>query len=465
MPGAPAVEPAKIASAGFVLRWRDDGGREQGFQLVRARPLGWQPIDDPKADPDLARRARLFGIALPPTPASAYTGEEVHPLHALLIEPANARPHTLLFGYLPIGGAEFLPPSPTPPPPDLPDEVPWPFGMAGRSNGPPPWSLDLAWQMKSATIQPALAAVLRLLLTGYGFARSSSLTNSENAALLAALNRMSFFAGGGPSSGLQPVTAWAAAHGVQDANGAPLTLGAWLAQLSQIPAAGSTPSDPTYLSDGLLNALMVGDLKSPVTLPAGLVPPGGGNLLVAENDAIALRAALQTRRSAAWADNISQFPLPKYAVGTGRKFYVKPFARIVRPDGCERLYWGAPSEQFLLASPFDPDATRPVLIQMPALSDAKRGMARGAAFMMPPDLADVVNRLTNKDAVQNELNGQPQSTGLGLGFICSFSIPVITICAMLLLSLIIALLNIAFFWLPFVKICLPVPRNMRGLPR
>jgi hypothetical protein len=90
-------------------------------------------------------------------------------------------------------------------------------------------------------------------------------------------------------------------------------------------------------------------------------------------------------------------------------------------------------------------------------------MARGAAFMMPPDLADFVNRLTNKDAVQNELNGPPPSTGLGIGFICSFSIPVITICAMLLLSIIIALLNIVFFWLPFVKICLPVPRNMRGL--
>lgn len=43
-----------------------------------------------------------------------------------------------------------------------------------------------------------------------------------------------------------------------------------------------------------------------------------------------------------------------------------------------------------------------------------------------------------------------------LGMICSLSIPIITICAMILLMLIVKLLNIVFWWLPLFKICLPM---------
>jgi hypothetical protein len=47
--------------------------------------------------------------------------------------------------------------------------------------------------------------------------------------------------------------------------------------------------------------------------------------------------------------------------------------------------------------------------------------------------------------------------GFSIGMICSFSIPIITICAMILLFVILIALNIVFFWMPFFKICLPVP--------
>ena len=54
-------------------------------------------------------------------------------------------------------------------------------------------------------------------------------------------------------------------------------------------------------------------------------------------------------------------------------------------------------------------------------------------------------------------NGDLDSPGLDIGMICSFSIPIITICAFILLMIIVQLLNIIFWWLPFFKICLPVP--------
>jgi len=47
--------------------------------------------------------------------------------------------------------------------------------------------------------------------------------------------------------------------------------------------------------------------------------------------------------------------------------------------------------------------------------------------------------------------------GFSIGLICSFSIPIITICAFILLFVILIALNIVFFWMPFFKICLPVP--------
>jgi hypothetical protein len=45
-----------------------------------------------------------------------------------------------------------------------------------------------------------------------------------------------------------------------------------------------------------------------------------------------------------------------------------------------------------------------------------------------------------------------------LGELCMFSIPIITLCAFIVLMIFLALLNIIFWWMPFLKICLPKPR-------
>jgi hypothetical protein len=49
----------------------------------------------------------------------------------------------------------------------------------------------------------------------------------------------------------------------------------------------------------------------------------------------------------------------------------------------------------------------------------------------------------------------PSAGSVSFGMICQLSIPIITICALLLLMIIVGLLNIVFWWLPFFKICLP----------
>jgi hypothetical protein len=69
-----------------------------------------------------------------------------------------------------------------------------------------------------------------------------------------------------------------------------------------------------------------------------------------------------------------------------------------------------------------------------------------------------MNGLNSSSAVQSMWNGSGSpSGGLGIRFICSFSLPVLMICAMLMLMIVIVLLNIFLGWMAWVKICLPVP--------
>jgi hypothetical protein len=43
------------------------------------------------------------------------------------------------------------------------------------------------------------------------------------------------------------------------------------------------------------------------------------------------------------------------------------------------------------------------------------------------------------------------------GMICSLSIPIITICALILLIIIVMLLDLIFKWIPWLIICFPLP--------
>jgi hypothetical protein len=54
--------------------------------------------------------------------------------------------------------------------------------------------------------------------------------------------------------------------------------------------------------------------------------------------------------------------------------------------------------------------------------------------------------------------GKPCGNGISAGMVCSFSLPIITIVALILLIIFVKLLDIIFFWMPFFQICLPLPK-------
>jgi hypothetical protein len=133
----------------------------------------------------------------------------------------------------------------------------------------------------------------------------------------------------------------------------------------------------------------------------------------------------------------------------------------------------APTQRFQLAGFFDPDApARPIRIALP-LDTSPAGLRKfnkNTAFMLSDMLCGQVQRAKGLgfiDLVRAVLPwplhkdldigpGGPCANGFGM--ICSLSIPIITICALILLMIIVTLLDIVFRWLPFFVICFPVPR-------
>jgi hypothetical protein len=130
---------------------------------------------------------------------------------------------------------------------------------------------------------------------------------------------------------------------------------------------------------------------------------------------------------------------------------------------------------FQMAGFFDPDApARPIRIGLPLdVSPAGlRKFDKNAVFVMSDMLCGHLDRfkgMTFGDLVlsvlpwpfHKDLNvpdkGPCKQGGLELGVMCSLSIPIITICALILLMIIVALLDLIFRWLPLFVVCFPLP--------
>ena len=114
---------------------------------------------------------------------------------------------------------------------------------------------------------------------------------------------------------------------------------------------------------------------------------------------------------------------------------------------------------FQLASYFDPDApARPVRISLPVDTSIAglRKFTKSVTFLISDKLQQQMNCISDvKKVLDGSLScNEPVPDA---GQICTFSIPIITICALIVLLIFVILLNIVFFWLPFLKICFPLP--------
>ncbi len=131
---------------------------------------------------------------------------------------------------------------------------------------------------------------------------------------------------------------------------------------------------------------------------------------------------------------------------------------------------------FQMAGFFDPDApARPIRIGLPVdISPAGlRKFDKNAIFMMSDMLCGHIDRfrgITLGDLVLSVLpwpfhkdlslppdKGPCKQGDMSLGVMCSLSIPIVTICALILLIIIVSLLDFIFRWLPLFIVCFPLP--------
>lgn len=143
-----------------------------------------------------------------------------------------------------------------------------------------------------------------------------------------------------------------------------------------------------------------------------------------------------------------------------RLYRVRLFFRIKgeSPACPPELVWSCYSDPFRIAAWYESAgrAVAPVPLPDPFDRDALKSAKPTSSFSVPPTLMNAIQGAS----LTGLSGGTPPASGGGginLTWICGFSIPLVTICAFFVLSIFIALLNIVFFWLPFIKICIPFP--------
>ena len=207
--------------------------------------------------------------------------------------------------------------------------------------------------------------------------------------------------------------------------------------------------------------VLSGDATGPPSLQLNLRKPGLSPEQL-DADVVAALPTLATSGATTTAtsvqgDSAPPPDVPKLDARSESKYvlrcaYRRPECKPPHPDVVSR-----PSQPFRIASFFDLDApARSITIAMPIDTSIKdlRKLRKNVSFLLSNELRSQMNRVTNmKDAMDGKF---ADGENLDIGLLCSFSIPVITICALIVLMIFISLLNIVFWWMPFLRICFPI---------
>ena len=436
-PGSPRLDPQAIASMGFVLRRRNGAGW-QGWMRAGPQRRGWVPLVMPDADPDLALRqpARAGAAGVLDALVAAQRGapaalvEEVHPLFVAPAALCAKLGRTILLGLIPTASSE-LSEAPTP----APDYAALPAAEADAMRqhlssylkarpklGMPRAgeSLDPAWAPLDGDVDEngddqagrlkAFAIFLQQLALEFGAFEATP----PASALMALLGRIRLPL---EKDGLGRVTRdMAASDFVRTANDVLL---------------GREPN--------------AGGLTMPLEWPA--ISPADGAALT--NAALACLSA----RFAQLVPNA-----PKFA-GDDEQYAIRAFIRVLSHPECPpKLVWNTLSEPFRILPWWASDAP-PIRVSLPDLFDRPvlKSMKPGVSFALPPALANLLNSDPKKLR-----DGEGGGSGIDIAWLCSFSIPIITLCAFIVLNIFLKLFDRIFQWMLFVKICIPIPKRRQS---
>ena len=478
-PGQPAFNPDKIISAGFVIRkaliskeavkknTADKSlNSEHGhaiWKMTNGEASGWVPATVDSSEPDIYRRLLHKKIIRSQTPEPPYSGEEVHPMQIRQISLEDGTRQTILYGYLPIGGS-YTPAIDTEKNNSditaaegsiLKKLLPWPNlqsikhqpGVSGKVSDSvnKDFLFSVQWHSADGLLVNKgvsswrFARLLEYAL--YTFHIGDQNFAQQNKALLAKFDTLIFFL---PDN--NDTHKHSANQGFSLAN-----------YLTRIFAEDQPPL-LQWLEDVKKNSSHNLENNSPVgTLPDMDNAAFGWSLQIDKEDAEEINYLFEQRLQQQLLKTQLDLPLPKFEQSENDLYFVLPFIRIM--EACqEQIYWGEASQLFRVAAPFDPMASRPNMIQLPDIKDVKNGIANGISFIAPAKLAETLRQMDPAKGLSEDIQGKDSSPQLGIGWILSFSLPVITLCAMILLMIVISVLNIIFYWIPWVISWIPYPK-------
>jgi hypothetical protein len=423
--GAPRLDPARIESSGLVIRRvvrRPDSGVEveQGWLHAADGLRGWVDLVDPPArdaDPDAPRRRaagsghpaldrRLATRLATPAPLS----EAVSELFVLPPEVCAAAQATLLYGLVPTTSLEST---------QAPRTVPFTVDelIADRT-------LDFPSYFRAAG---GARAVPRPA------ARLSRATAKDPAS-----------GGADMTDYIEFVKQVVIAYDLRGDSEAARQLRRALDAIA-LPHASGTRSALAHL-EAAADVLVLGGsgtVEMPLSWP-------GLSAAQQQGLASAVLASMQHQLGRLGRDE-NRF------AERGARYVARAFMRVMRDDGCPpQLVWSARTEPFVIAPWYETGPGPIPVVELPEPSLANlRKLRPNVAFQVPPTVAAFLRDNQPKKL----LAGDVEQPGPGIGWLCSFNIPIITLCAFIILNIFLGLLQIVFWWLPFVKICLPYPKR------
>lgn len=432
-PGHPRIHPSDISSAGFVVRRVAavaQPDRDEAWQLRVDQPLGWAAPSSATLDPDPAHRRPIHRAGNPhinamlakrfadPEPAERITTLFVAPPDV-----CTAAGRTLLYGVIPVVSADETPVTNTDAlvsAEDVAALLP-PFLFARGGNYSPKFSPG---SISTADVDAALA------VTDVGDADYSALANLRRYVLgLRTLQSALRVFDDSPDS--------AVLRGLID--------GVQLAYRDTIPLVDTYIDTPVSLGQ-FLRASIATFITNPVSNTAMRIPEVWPypDTDTAQKIADAALALLRARHKAS--------PPRSRRFDNDRALYrIHAFVRVRHTPECPpHLHWARPSEPFAIAPWWE---AGPIVhtIPLPDIADFSK-LKPNVAFTLPPSLANLLNQGDPKKLMEGtgKLSASP-----AIMWICSFSLPAITICAFIVLNIFLQLFNLIFGWMFSIKICLP----------
>jgi len=492
-PGLPRLDPRRIESAGLVLRRRSPDAAWQSWEIRDRTPLGWRTLPQAQAllpagtiddddDPVASRRAKRATVGndwidrrLRAQRLDA-GDERVVPLHPLPDDLCARLGRTVLFGLLPLGSDEVVDRAstsgPTLPPFDaqdranLADHLVHYLRAGGLKRLPRTGeAFDASWGTLDDADDASAARFARLVLQlrNEFDAFGAEATSAPLRDALGALGTLRLSAEARAAIGADEETAVRVLLQLEPAfpqmNDRALLESALRAQFD-LQGLDGAQRVRTFV-DGVARADAFSFLQSAAQLLAleggSLTMPGwwlpvddAQEQRIVAACAAAARARLDREFTLAPAGG--QYSSPDDVIAARCFIRVAAHDPACPPD----LTWSAYSEPLRVAPWWESAGVKPRVVPMPDLNPATlKALKPNIGFALPAALANLV-QARNLDAVKD--GDKPDAAGGELDFVCGFNIPIITICAFLVLNIFLKLLNIVFAWMPFVKICIPLPK-------